>query len=336
MSDRKLKVAVVGVGHLGKIHAMIYHEDPNAELVAVIDDDGDNAEKVAAMYGCLALSDPSEIPDGVEAVSVVVPTIHHAAVAAPLLERGLPCLVEKPLAGNLEDADTILAAAKKGGALLSVGHVERFQPGVRIVREMNMEPRFIEVHRLAPFSFRAMDVGVVHDLMIHDLDLILHFVDSEIESIDCAGGAILTDCEDVASVRLVFANGCRANLSASRASLEPMRRFRMFSSKGYVSLDFQKNYGLHVAKGEEWESGRVALRSADPLALALQKDWITEKVLSVTELTLEGEQRPLQAELAHFLDCVRTGSKPDVSGEDGRKALALAERISAAIKEQSW
>jgi predicted dehydrogenase len=115
-----------------------------------------------------------------------------------------------------------------------------------------------------------------------------------------------------------------------------MRRFRMFSSKGYVSLDFQKNYGLHVAKGEEWESGRVALRSADPLALALQKDWITEKVLSVTELTLEGEQRPLQAELAHFLDCVRTGSKPDVSGEDGRKALALAERISAAIKEQSW
>jgi predicted dehydrogenase len=329
-------VAVVGVGHLGKVHAKIYHEDPGAELVAVVDADGERAAQVAAEFGCVALSDPSELPDDVEAVSVVVPTVHHARVAVPLLERGVPCLVEKPLAGDLERADAILAAAERGAALLAVGHVERFQPGVRKVRAMGVKPRFIECHRLAPFSFRSMDVGVVHDLMIHDLDLILHFVGSPIASIDCAGGAILTDCEDVASVRLVFENGARANVSASRASLEPMRRFRMFSSEGYVSLDFQKNYGIHIAKGVEWESGREALRSANPAVLAMQKDWITEKVLSITELPLEGEQRPLQAELAHFLECVRTGAEPEVSGADGRRALELAERISAAIAEQVW
>ncbi len=336
MTDAPLKVAVVGVGHLGRIHAKIYHEDPNAELVAVVDANGERAAEVAKEFDCLALTDPADLPDTIQAVSVVVPTIHHATSAVPLLERGLPCLVEKPLAANLEDANAILAAAKKSGALLSVGHVERFQPGVRKVREMGVKPRFIECHRLAPFSFRSMDVGVVHDLMIHDLDLILHFTDSEIESIDCAGGAILTDCEDVASVRLVFKNGARANVSTSRASMEPMRRFRMFSSEGYVSLDFQKNYGIFIAKGPEWESGREALKTADPVMLAMQKDWITEKVLSITELPLEGEQRPLQAELAHFLHCVRTGATPEVSGEDGYRALELAERISATIKDQVW
>jgi predicted dehydrogenase len=331
-----MKVAVVGVGHLGRIHAKIYHEDPNAELVAVVDANGERAAEVAAEFDCIALSDPAELPDEIQAVSVVVPTVHHATSAVPLLERGFPCLVEKPLAANLEDANAILQAAEKSGALLSVGHVERFQPGVRKVHEMGVKPRFIECHRLAPFSFRSMDVGVVHDLMIHDLDLILHFTDSEIESIDCAGGAILTDCEDVASVRLVFKNGARANVSTSRASMEPMRRFRMFSSEGYVSLDFQKNYGIHIAKGAEWESGREALKTADPVMLAMQKDWITEKVLSITELPLEGEQRPLQAELAHFLDCVRTGKQPEVSGQDGYRALELAERISATIKDQVW
>lgn len=337
MSDTDLlRIAVVGVGHLGKIHAKIYAENPGSELVAVVDADADCAAKIAEEHGCRACSDISELPDDLDGVSVVVPTMLHAQIAVPLLERGLACLVEKPLAANLTDADAILGAAERGGAMLSVGHVERFQPGVRKVHEMATEPRFIECHRLAPFSFRSMDVGVVHDLMIHDLDLILHLVDSPIESVDAAGGAILTDHEDLASVRLVFANGARANVTASRASLEPMRRFRMFSSNGYVSLDFQKNYGIHITKGPEWETGREALRTLDPVVLALRKDWITEKVLSVTELVLEGEQRPLQAELDAFLGCIRSGEAPEVSGPDGRKALELAERISEAIRGQSW
>ena len=331
MSERPLRMAVVGVD-LG----VDLPENPRAELVAVVDTNGEAAAAVASEHGAQALTDPADLPQDLDGVSVVVPTQFHRATAVPLLERGVPCLVEKPIAGTLEDADAILSAAQRGGALLSVGHVERFQPGVRKVKEMGMEPRFIECHRLAPFSFRSMDVGVVHDLMIHDLDLILHLVDSEIESVDSAGGAILTEHPDMASVRLVFANGARANVSASRASMEATRRFRMFSSKGYVSLDFQKNYGIYIAQGPEWESGREALRTLDPMVLMMRKDWIQEKVLSVTELELSGEQRPLQAELDAFLTCIETGVAPEVTGEDGRRALELAERISAAIREQAW
>jgi predicted dehydrogenase len=271
-----------------------------------------------------------------DAAVVAVPTAMHERVAVPLLERGVATLVEKPLATTLEEADRLLAAAERGGALLGVGHVERFQPGLRQVRAMELEPRFIECHRLAPFSFRSMDVGVVHDLMIHDLDLILDLVGSEVVSLDAAGGGILTDHEDVASVRLVFENGARANLTASRASMSPMRRFRMFSSQGYVSLDFTKNYGLVIQKGPEWESGRRALREMDPMMLAMQKDWIQTRVLSVTELDLGGEQRPLQAELDSFLTSVREGSEPEVTGRDGRRALELADRIARDIRSMRW
>ncbi len=332
---RPLRVAVVGVGHLGRVHAKIYAENPAAELVCVVDADLARAREAAAAFGCAAFSDPAQIPAGVEAVSVVVPTRLHADVAVPLLERGVPCLVEKPLAGDLAQADRILAAAERGGALLAVGHVERFQPGLRKVRELGLRPRFLECHRLATFSFRSMDVGVVHDLMIHDLDLILDLVDSEVELLDAAGGAILTDGEDLASVRLVFRNGVRANVTASRVSLSPMRRFRMFSPESYVSLDFTKNYGLIVRKGPGWEAGRADLKRLSPAELAARQDFVNGDMLVVDELDLGGE-RPLQAELASFLDCVAEGRAPEVSGADGRRALELADRIRAEIARQAW
>ena len=248
----------------------------------------------------------------------------------------MPCLIEKPLASSSGEAREILEAARRGGVHVAVGHVERFQPGLRKVREMKLQPRFIECHRLAPFSFRSLDVGVVHDLMIHDLDLVLDLVGSEVESLDAAGGAILTDHEDLASVRLVFANGARANVTASRASMSPMRRFRMFSPAGYVSLDFTKNYGLVVQKGPEWEQGRAALRELDPMMLAMQKDWIQTRVLQIAELDLSTSERPLQAELDSFLRSVAEGRAPEVTGEDGARALALADRITAAIRAQQW
>lgn len=330
------RVAVAGVGHLGKIHARIWNEQPEAELVAVVDSDAARAGALAEELGCEACAEASELPDDLDGVSVVVPTAVHADVAVGLLERGIACLVEKPLASNLSEADRILTAAEKGGALLAVGHVERFQPGVRAVRELGLRPRFIESHRLAPFSFRSLDVGVVHDLMIHDLDLVLYLCGSEIASMDAAGGAILTEREDLASVRLVFENGARASVTASRASLTPMRRMRLFSSEGYISLDFQQNYGLMVTKGPEFDRGREALRELDPASLAQQKDWVTEEVLRVTELKLESEQRPLQAELDSFMRSVRDGSEIEVSGADGRRALELADRIVADIRAQDW
>ena len=331
-----LRVAVVGAGHLGTYHGRILQAHPGCTLGWVVDNDPGKANKLAAELGCEALTSISDLPAELDAASVAVPTIYHADVATPLLERGVACLVEKPLAFSVAEADRMIAAAIAGGAALSVGHVERFQPGLRKVREMGLRPRFIECHRLAPFSFRSMDIGVVHDLMIHDLDLILDLMGTEVESIDAAGGKILTDAEDMASVRIVFADGGRANVTASRASLSPMRRFRMFSADCYVSLDFHKNYGLMVAKGPGWEAGKADLKNLSPEELAQRTDFVEKEMLEVIELPLEGEERPLQAEIDSFLTAVRDGTTPEVTGEDGRRALELADRIVAQLASQTW
>jgi len=336
LSTRPLRVAVVGVGHLGKIHARIYAQHPAAELVAVVDVDEERARATAEEHGVAALGSVDDLPGDLDAVSVAVPTSGHVEATLPLLERGIACLVEKPLASNLAEADQILEAARRSGATLAVGHVERFQPGVRKLGELGLQPKYIECHRLTGFSFRSMDVGVVHDLMIHDLDLVLHMVGSEVSELDAAGGSILTPREDMASVRIVFENGARANVTASRVSLTPMRRFRMFSSSGYVSLDFAAGSGLYVRKGEGWERGLHELRTGDPGELSQRPDFITGGMLDVVQLELQGEERPLQAELDAFLEAVREGRRPPVTGEDGRRALQLADRIQAQIEAQSW
>jgi predicted dehydrogenase len=336
VNERKLRTAVVGVGHLGRFHAQIYCEHPLAELVGVVDSSLERAQLIAAEARTQAFTDVAQLPRDLDAVSIAVPTLLHAQVAIPLLERGVACLIEKPMAGTLEQADQILAAALRGKAQLAVGHVERFQPGLMRVREMGIRPKFIECHRLAPFSFRSMDIGVVHDLMIHDLDLVLDLIGSEVESFDAAGGAILSDLEDVASVRLVFSNGARANVTSSRASLQPMRRFRMFAPEGYVSLDFQKNYALMIKKGPRWEEGRLDLRRLDPAELAKRPEFLTKDLLEVVELELTGEQRPVQAEIDSFLRAIAAGEAVEVSGEDGRRALELADRIAGAIRSQAW
>lgn len=335
-AERPLRVAVVGVGHLGSIHARILSQSPLAELACVVDADAERAGKLGAELGCSALHALADLPRDLDAAIVAVPTVAHADVASVLLERGVACLVEKPLAATLADADRILAAAQRGRARLAVGHVERFQPGVRKLRELALAPRFIECHRLAPFSFRSTDVGVVHDLMIHDLDLVLDLVDAPLEWIDAAGGAILTETEDIASVRLVFKNGARANVTASRASLQPMRRLRLFSPEAYVSLDLHKNYGLLVRKGPRWVEGREALRTLSPAELAARGDLASQGLIEITELELSGSERPLQAELASFLAAVAQDREPEVTGLDGRRALELADQIAARIREHAW
>lgn len=332
----RTRIAVVGVGHLGRIHARILARHPRAELACVVDADETRAREVAAELGTRAVGGIEDLPDDLDAAIVAVPTTHHEAVAVPLLSRGVACLVEKPLAPDLGAADRILAAAGASGALLATGHVERFEPGVRKVKELGVQPRFIECHRLSTFRFRSLDVGVVHDLMIHDLDLVLHFTGSEVESLDASGGMILTDSVDLASVHLVFRNGARANVTASRVSLSPMRRFRLFSGASYVSLDFTKNYGLVVQKGPGWEKGREELRTKDPAELAKRENFVNGELLDVSELSLEGLEQPLQAELDSFLRSVETGSEPEVTGLDGRRALELAERITDAIRAQVW
>ena len=340
----RLRVAVVGVGHLGTFHARILAQRADVELAAVVDASAERAQKIGAELGVeprtLAGRGPGDVlaalPPGTRAAVIAVPTVAHAQVAVPLLEQGIACLVEKPLAHDLDAARAILGAAARGRALLSVGHVERFQPGLRKVRELGIVPRFIECQRLAPFSFRSTDIGVVHDLMIHDLDLVRFLVGSPVASVDSAGGAILTDHEDMASVRLVFENGARANITASRASLQPVRRLRLFSSSAYVSLDRHKNYGLVVKKGPRWVEGRSALSNLTPEEIAARTDLVSSGMLEMMELDLTGHDRPLQAELDSFLAAVRSGAAPEVSGEDGYRALELAERIAAEIRAQAW
>jgi predicted dehydrogenase len=333
---RRLSVAVLGCGRLGGYHARILAGHPLARLAAVVDLDGERAAALARETGAVALTRASDLPADLQAAVVAVPTAQHAEIAVPLLERGVAVLVEKPLAADLCAADAILGAAERGRALVAVGHLERYQPGLRKVLELGLRPRFIECHRLAPFSFRSLDIGVVHDLMIHDLDLILHLMGAEVESFDAAGGAILTDSEDMASVRLVFAGGGRANVTASRASLAPMRRFRLFSGESYVSLDFHKNYGLMVRKGPRWEQGRAELRRLSPEELAGRTDFVEKELLEVLELELSGEERPLQAELDAFLRAAAGEDAAVVSGAEGRRALELAERIAARIRSQAW
>ncbi|MDP6838774.1 MAG: Gfo/Idh/MocA family oxidoreductase [Planctomycetota bacterium] len=341
----QLNVAVIGTGHLGSIHARILAEHTGAHLCALVDRD---LQRAGALAEELAGADqiPRAFPDTgslldalgseLHGAVVAVPTEFHAEVAVPLLRAGVSVLVEKPLASCLEQADQIMAAAQASSATLTVGHVERFQPGLRRVLKQGWQPRFIECHRLAPPSFRSMDVGVVHDLMIHDLDLILSLVKSPVAELDACGGAILGEREDLASVRLIFENGARASVTASRASLQPMRRFRMFSGRGYVSLDFNRNYGISVAKGPEWDARRAELADLAPEELLARKDEFAGAVLAVEEMSLEGEQRPLQAELDAFLKVMREGGAPEVTGADGRAALELAERIVGAIREVAW
>lgn len=343
-SPEPTRVVVFGVGHLGTIHARILAQRADVELAAVVDIDEQRARTTAEACGCAAqvlrgvsaADIVGAVPLGVSAAVIAVPTVSHACVAVPLLERGIACLVEKPLAHELGEARAILEAARRGATQLAVGHVERFQPGLRKVRELGVVPRFIECQRLAPFSFRSTDIGVVHDLMIHDLDLVLALIDSPVASLDAAGGAILTEHEDMASVRLVFENGARANVTASRASLQPTRRLRLFSSNAYVSLDLHKNYGLVVKKGPRWGEGKHALANLSPEELAARPDLVSSGMLELVELDLAGAERPLQAELDSFLAAVRERRAPEVSGEDGYRALELAERIAAEIRAQAW
>jgi predicted dehydrogenase len=310
MALEKVPVCVVGVGHLGRHHARLYAEDPDAELVAVVDSDKARAESIAADYGCVPLTELSAIPDRVRAASIAVPTVHHCRIAVQLLQSGRDVLVEKPLTKDLDEADRILEAASGNGRLVMVGHTERFNPAVAALAEVVDRPRFFEVHRLAAFSSRSTDIDVVLDLMIHDLDLLLHLDGTDPVSVDAVGVAALTDKVDIANARIRFASGCVANMTASRISAEPVRRIRVFQERTYLSCDTAirkvERYTLVAGAG-----GRPEIR---------------HDVLPVSE----GE--PLGNELKAFLEAVRHRTAPPVEGIHGRRAVQLAYQVLASIE----
>ena len=304
-----LRVAVIGVGYLGRHHARILSALDGVTLVGVVDRDFSRASEIAAAHGTTAFASAAGMPD-VDAVTIAVPTESHAAEAHPFLERGVAVLVEKPLTRTVAEADTLLETAAAGGGVLAVGHTERFNPALTTALPHISRPGFVEVHRLGTFPDRSLDIDVVFDLMIHDLDVLLASVDGEVTAIEAVGVPVLTSRVDIANARLRFASGCIANLTASRISRDRVRKVRFFQPQAYVSIDYAS---------QEVECFRLLPGGGAP-------------VIEGGKLDVPRDE-PLRLELTDFVDAVRTGRRPRVSGEDGRRALALAHRIVERMGE---
>lgn len=302
-----MKVAVIGVGHLGKHHARLYAETPGVELAAVVDIQQARAEEIAGLYNTVAAADYRELFGKVDAVSLAVPTVDHARIGVDLLEHGIDLLVEKPIASTLEQARVLIDTAAKYDRVLQVGHVERFNPVVTEAGRLATRPQFFEIHRLAAFSPRSLDIDVVLDLMIHDIDIVLSLVPAGIREVRAVGIPVLSQKADIANARVEFEDGCVANFTASRVSFEKTRKLRFFQPHDYISIDYASQTGTMVSL----RMGRVMERKLEP-----------------------GQQEPLKLELAAFAKCVETREKPLVSGEDGFRALQLAMRINTAIAER--
>ncbi len=304
------RVAVVGVGALGQHHARVYASLTGAALTGVFDIDAQRAAEVAARHGCRAFAHLRDVLDGADAVSVAVPTIDHHRVARALLEAGKDVLVEKPMTRTLEEADELIRISEANGTVLQVGHIERFNPAVDVLRAEVADPRFIEVHRLAPPTPRSLDVDVVLDLMIHDLDIVLSLDGSEAVQVDAVGVPVLSDKVDIANARLRFASGLIANLTASRVSAEKVRKFRVFAPRTYISADFS---------AREAQVYRLVEVDGQP-DISVGKGGAPE-------------EEPLKRQLASFLEAVQGRGRPLVSGPDGRRALALAYTVLARMTQ---
>ncbi len=310
--SEKVAVGVIGVGEHGRNHARELKQVAGAELVGVYDLDGERRRQVAAELGVSPFETLDAALASIRAASVVIPTSGHAQLARQAFERGVDVLLEKPIAQTVEEADDLVHRAKSQGRILQVGHVERFNPGVTAAKKITRAPLFFEIHRLGVFSPRSLDVDVVFDLMIHDLDLVLWMVDSQVSDVRAVGLPVLSGKVDIANARVEFQNGTVANLTASRVSTEKVRKFRYFQPHEYVSIDFTRRDALVVSVDQDGTPPRIGFRR------------------------LETEPRePLRAELEAFVESVRTRRPPLVGGREGREALALAERVMNCIEQHA-
>ena len=315
---------------MGRLHARVWSELPDVRLVGMHDADQDKALAVADGFACRAFQSLEDLLREVRAVTIAVPTAFHERIARACLSRGIACLIEKPLASNVDEARRIVDAARNSGAIAMVGHIERFNPVIRAMARLDIRPRFIEVVRISPMTFRSIDVGVVLDMMIHDIDIVLKLAASKVAKIDAIGVSVIGNVEDICNARLTFENGCVANLTASRLSLKTERRMRVFSADAYVSLDYQKRYGLLARR-----SGNVdAIRQAAARIRSGQIKDLSElnyaDIVQVDELQID-DSEPLRAEVESFLFSVRNGTPAEVSVEDGLAAVETATRIVASI-----
>ena len=313
MNGKKIRVAVVGAGEFGKNHARVWRELEGSELVGVLDSNPERAKQIAAEFGTQVIPSPEALTrDRFDAVSLAVPTKEHARVGCRLLDAGLDLLVEKPMATSLDEADQLIATARRSKQILQVGHVERFNPAVVAAQKIIARPMFFEVHRLGIFTPRSLDVDVVYDVMIHDLDILLALVNAPVVDLKAVGIPVITDKVDIAHARVEFATGTVANVTASRVSTERVRKMRFFQEHEYISLDFTRQDALRI---------RV-------------KPGETQPEIGFEKLPTTPEE-PLRAELRAFAESVRTRKAPIVDGAAGRRALELADRVMAGILEHA-
>ncbi len=311
----KTRVGVVGVGYLGQIHAKIYHEMDNVDLVMLADTHLDTLHTFGEKYQCKVTDSYLDLIDQVDAVSIVVPTSLHFDVAQPFLEAGIPTLLEKPIAATVDEAKKLVELAEQNEAPFLIGHLERYNPALREVTTKITEPKYLEVHRLGTFVERATDVDVITDLMIHDIDLVLSLVDEEPEEVQAIGASVVTDHVDLANVRLSFPSGAVANITASRVSHKRFRRFRVFGPEGYYGINLMDQELDIVTKGETPKNGKFPEMKFDHQVFT--------------------SERPLQVELAHFIDVAEGKSMPMVTGLQGLRALEVTEQIQSILRNSS-
>ncbi|MDP8207952.1 MAG: Gfo/Idh/MocA family oxidoreductase [Candidatus Electryonea clarkiae] len=314
----KISVGVIGVGRLGRFHALKYAANDRADLVGVYDMDGKAASKVAGETGSTAFSNIEELLSKVDAVSVAVFTDSHYVVGLQVLEDAKHMLVEKPITSRSEQARELVAIAEKKNLVLQVGHIERFNPAVRALHGIKINPRFVEAHRLAPYSARGADVSVVHDLMIHDIDVLLHWMGNEIERVDASGVPVITDAPDIANARISFSGKRAANLTASRISLKRMRKFRIFQEDAYISVDFEKR-SAHI-----YQQVPKGTPKSMPIPGALDSDI---RVLA-KKTRAKKDDDALSREIDAFLVSIQTGKPAFVTGKEALPALELVEEIA--------
>ena len=306
--NNTIKCGVAGVGYLGRHHARIYKSLDGCDLVGVYEPNDEAAIGICEEYQCLRFDSLTELADACDVISVVCPTDRHAEVALPLMEKGCHLLVEKPLCVSVAEAESMLEQAKKSGTILQVGHIEHYNPVMAFLEEQVDYPKYLTVERLAPFQPRGTEVGVVLDLMIHDIGIVMALIASPIQSVDAIGVRVLSPTEDIANARLVFENGCVANLSASRVSEKKAREIRVFQESGYLSLDFMNQKGHLIRKNEaSLEKSEVPVEKGEPLALELQA----------------------------FVGCVRESSTPKTDGVFGKSALEVALSVTKQI-QSAW
>lgn len=330
----RLRVAVVGAGHLGRIHTRLACARQDIEFLGIVEPIAATRERVCAEFKTPGFATVDEIADCLDAALIVTPTQYHHGVAKPLLDRAVHCLIEKPITFSLSEADELIRTARAKNAVLQIGHVERFNPALTAVREHVQTPRYIEAARTSGYTFRSIDIGVVLDLMIHDIDVALSLAQSEVVDVRAIGTPVFGPHEDMAQARLEFANGCVANLTASRTSFVQQRTMQVFTPRGYASLDMATRKAKVVQVGERVARGEIDVNKATPEEIAAVKEKLFTEYLPLTDI-LAPEANAIADEQTDFVSAIREQRDPIVTGEQGRAALAVAYQVLDAIRAHS-